>query len=68
MANMKREYEKKYTFHEVIAKDDHSETVKALRERVRELEQERDNLIGIANEMALMGVAFGKSLNGGEQE
>lgn len=34
MANMKREYEKQYSFHEVIARDDHSETVKLLREPV----------------------------------
>ena len=41
MAKMKSEYEKQYTFHEVIARDDHSETVKLLREPVDIPEQAR---------------------------
>lgn len=40
MAKMKREYEKQHSFHEVIARDDHSETVKVLRERVSKAVEE----------------------------
>jgi hypothetical protein len=47
MANMKREYEKQYTFHEVIARDDHSETVKLLRKPVDIPEQA---LVHVPNE------------------
>ena len=47
MANMKKEYEKQYTFHEVIARDDHSETVKLLRKPVDIPEQA---LVHVPNE------------------
>tara|TARA_R100000329_G_scaffold129529_1_gene108506 strand:+ start:889 stop:1050 length:162 start_codon:yes stop_codon:yes gene_type:complete len=34
MGGYKKELEREFTFHQVIAKDDHSETVKLLREQL----------------------------------